>query len=212
MTSATGRRSSAAAQLARAGFTDPDRALRHLGDAALADVVHARTGFHATSEAFTDATADLVAALGRTADPDAALLGVVRWVEALAVGVDRDTDPGRVQSVAAALNLLRGGDLPDVVGTRARLFAVLGGSSALTDHLVRHPRHWTVFASASAPDPAELRAELLAAVGADGGAGVPIATTGRAGRSPGDALRVAYRRRLVGLAGRDLSSPEPAAV
>ncbi len=160
----------------------------------------------------TDGTAALVRALGRTADPDQALLGLVRWAESLTAGLDRESSPGDVEGVAAALNLLRGGDVAEVVGTLARLLGVLGGSMALADHLVRHPRHWTVLASAVPPDPAELRAELLVAVGADPDAPDPVATQGRSGRSPDDALRVAYRRRLVGLAGRDLAAADPLAV
>ncbi|WP_432564997.1 bifunctional [glutamine synthetase] adenylyltransferase/[glutamine synthetase]-adenylyl-L-tyrosine phosphorylase [Kineococcus sp. SYSU DK003] len=207
MTTTPGRRSSAAAQLVRAGFADPDRALRLLRDPALAGVVRAEGELE-----FGDGTADLIRALGRTADPDQALLGLVRWAEALTAGSDRDSPPGDVEGEAAALNLLRAGDVPAVVGTRARLLAVLGGSMALADHLCRHPRHWTVLVSAVPPDPAELRTEFLAAVGADPGAPVPVATTGRSGRTPTDALRVTYRRRLLGLAGRDLASADPLSV
>ncbi|GAB3453902.1 bifunctional [glutamine synthetase] adenylyltransferase/[glutamine synthetase]-adenylyl-L-tyrosine phosphorylase [Kineococcus endophyticus] len=205
--SAQGRRTSASAQLVRAGFADPDRALKLLRDHALHGVVRAEG-----DGAFDDGTADLVRALGRTADPDQALLGLVRWAESLTAGLDRESAPGDVEGVAAALNLLRGGDAPDVVGTLARLLGVLGGSVALADHLVRHPRHWTVLASSVPPDPAELRAELLAAVGADPDDPAPVATEGRSGRAPVDALRVAYRRRLVGLAGRDLAAADPLAV
>ncbi|NAZ75857.1 bifunctional [glutamine synthetase] adenylyltransferase/[glutamine synthetase]-adenylyl-L-tyrosine phosphorylase [Kineococcus sp. T13] len=201
---AAGRRASAAAQLVRAGSTDPERALRLLRDPALAGVVRG-DGEHE----FTDATAGLVRALGRTADPDQALLGLVRWAESLTAGLDRDADPAQAQAAAVALDLLRAGDVAQVVGTRARLLAVLGGSLALADHLVRHPRHWTVLAAAVPPDPGELRAELLAAVGADPADPVPVATTGRGGLPPADALRVAYRRRLVGLAGRDLAAADP---
>nr|WP_205709403.1 bifunctional [glutamine synthetase] adenylyltransferase/[glutamine synthetase]-adenylyl-L-tyrosine phosphorylase [Kineococcus siccus] len=195
--------------LARAGFADPERALALLRDRALADVVDVGEDGSVPAD---DATASLVRALGRTADPDQALLALVRWCEALAGGLDRASAPHEAEGVAAAFNLLRGGDLRDAVGTRARLLAVLGGSVALGDHLVRYPRHWTVLASASAPDAGELRAELLRAVGADPSAAVPVAGQGRRGRPPGDALRVAYRRRLVGLAGRDLAAADPTAV
>ncbi|NAZ88394.1 hypothetical protein, partial [Kineococcus indalonis] len=85
MSTAPGRRTSATAQLARAGFTDPARGLRLLRDAALDGVV--RVG--ADGEPLDDeATTSLVRALGRTADPDQALLGLVRWAEALAAGAD----------------------------------------------------------------------------------------------------------------------------
>ncbi|WP_432541067.1 bifunctional [glutamine synthetase] adenylyltransferase/[glutamine synthetase]-adenylyl-L-tyrosine phosphorylase [Kineococcus sp. SYSU DK002] len=205
--STPGRRSSAAAQLVRAGFADPERSLRLLRDPALAGVVRAE------GEAELAAgTGALVRALGRTADPDQALLGLVRWAEALTAGTDRDTPPADAEVVAAALDLLRGGDAPGAGGTLARLLGVLGGSVALGDHLVRHPGHWTVLVSAVPPDPGELRAELLTAVGADPGAAVPVADPGRCPRAPEDELRIAYRRRLLGLAGRDLASPDPLAV
>ncbi|WP_432513400.1 bifunctional [glutamine synthetase] adenylyltransferase/[glutamine synthetase]-adenylyl-L-tyrosine phosphorylase [Kineococcus sp. SYSU DK001] len=205
--STPGRRSSAAAQLVRAGFADPERCLRLLRDPALAGVVRAE------GEAeLTGGTGALVRALGRTADPDQALLGLVRWAEALTAGTDRDTSPADAEVVAAALDLLRGGDAPGTGGTLARLLGVLGGSVALGDHLVRHPAHWTVLVSAVPPDPGELRAELLTAVGADPAADVPVADPGRCRRAPEDELRVAYRRRLLGLAGRDLASADPLAV
>ncbi|ABS04759.1 bifunctional [glutamine synthetase] adenylyltransferase/[glutamine synthetase]-adenylyl-L-tyrosine phosphorylase [Kineococcus radiotolerans] len=216
-----GRRSSAAAQLVRAGFADPDRAARLLRDPALAGVVQPPGEPGEQGEQgpgprpdreFTGGTGALVRALARTADPDQALLGLVRWAEALTAGLDRSSPPHEVEAVAAALDLLRSGDAPDVVGTRARLLAVLGGSVALADHLVRHPGHWTVLVAGTSPDPGELRTELLAAVGADAGDPAPVATTGRGGRTPTDALRVAYRRRLLGLAGRDLASADPLAV
>ncbi|NIZ92670.1 bifunctional [glutamine synthetase] adenylyltransferase/[glutamine synthetase]-adenylyl-L-tyrosine phosphorylase [Kineococcus rubinsiae] len=205
----TGRRAGALALLVRAGFADPERALKLLRDRALADVVEVDEDGSVPAE---HATTSLVRALGRTADPDQALLALVRWTEALAGGLDRASAPHEAEGVAAAFNLLRDGDLREAVGTRARLLAVLGGSVALGDHFVRYPRHWTVLASASAPDAGELRAELLQAVGADPAAAVPVAGQGRRGRPPGDALRIAYRRRLVGLAGRDLASPDPTAV
>src|SRR5207249_726538 len=122
-----------------------------------------------------------VAALGGAAAPDLALGGVARLLEAL------PTD-GRDRLVAA----LREDD-----ALRERLLAVLGTSAALGDHLARHPDHWTVLADPSLLTTrltAEaLRAELVAAVGS---------VTAAQGA---DALRVAYRRRLLGLAARDMS-------
>ncbi|NAZ85805.1 bifunctional [glutamine synthetase] adenylyltransferase/[glutamine synthetase]-adenylyl-L-tyrosine phosphorylase, partial [Kineococcus indalonis] len=108
------------------------------------------------------------------------------------------------QQGQVALQLERG-DLRAVLGP-------LGGSVALGDHLVRHPGHWTALVPASAPDPGELRAELLSAVGADPAAAVPVAEPAAAGTAGAEALRVAYRRRLVGLAGRDLAAADPTAV
>ncbi|WP_432493293.1 bifunctional [glutamine synthetase] adenylyltransferase/[glutamine synthetase]-adenylyl-L-tyrosine phosphorylase [Kineococcus gypseus] len=204
MSLAPGRRTSATAQLARAGFTDPARALGLLRDAALAGVVRVGGDDDPLED---EATAGLVRALRRTADPDQALLGLVRWAGSL--GARAGSGASRL---GAARELLRGDDPDEGAGTRARLLAVLGGSVALGDHLVRHPEHWTVLASAGAPDAAELRAELLAAVGADPAAEVPVAEAAAAGTPGAEALRVAYRRRLVGLAGRDLATADPTAV
>jgi [glutamine synthetase] adenylyltransferase / [glutamine synthetase]-adenylyl-L-tyrosine phosphorylase len=81
---------------------------------------------------------------------------------------------------------------------RARLAAVLGVSAALGGHLARHPGDWTVLSGPGAlrrPSAGELTGELLAAVGA-------------AGTDPATALRIAYRRRLLHLAGRDLTGAD----
>ncbi|HEY7144347.1 MAG TPA: bifunctional [glutamine synthetase] adenylyltransferase/[glutamine synthetase]-adenylyl-L-tyrosine phosphorylase [Streptosporangiaceae bacterium] len=81
-------------------------------------------------------------------------------------------------------------------GTRARLTAVLGASAALGEHLARHPEHWRVLTGPGAlarPGAVQLRAELAAAAGP------------RASPDPVTALRVAYRRRLLHLAARDLT-------
>ena len=78
---------------------------------------------------------------------------------------------------------------------RARLSAVLGLSAALGDHLVRHPDHWRVLSGldiADRPDAAEVRAAMLAAVGADPELAQPVASGAEL-----DALRVAYRRHAV---------------
>ena len=74
-------------------------------------------------------------------------------------------------------------------GLRARLAAVLGTSAALADHLRRHPADWRLLSGPGAeraPEAGELRADLLEA-------------------SQPDQLRVAYRRRLLRLAARDLT-------
>jgi glutamate-ammonia-ligase adenylyltransferase len=91
-----------------------------------------------------------------------------------------------------------------------RLTAVLGASAALGDHLVRHPAHWRVLAGPDAlrsPSGAELRAELLAATGAGAADLRPSAPAGEqpGGADPVAALRIAYRRRLLHLAARDLT-------
>jgi [glutamine synthetase] adenylyltransferase / [glutamine synthetase]-adenylyl-L-tyrosine phosphorylase len=82
-------------------------------------------------------------------------------------------------------------------GFRERLLAVLGASAALGGHLARHPEDWRVLHGPHAlqrPTSDEIRGELLTA----------------AEDQPGDptALRMAYRRRLLHLAARDLTGAE----
>ena len=98
-------------------------------------------------------------------------------------------------------------------GLRSRLTAVLGASAALGDHLARHPDDWQVLSGPDAlrsPAAAELRADLLMAVGAKPGDPDPVADPARAqGEDPATAavtaLAAAYRRRLLHLAARDLT-------
>ena len=88
-----------------------------------------------------------------------------------------------------------------------RLCSVLGASSALTHHLVRHPEQWreltdptlgTTRAAAYA-----VREAMLTAVGADPHSAAPVA--GLPDAEAVDALRVEYRRILLRLASRDLA-------
>ena len=87
---------------------------------------------------------------------------------------------------------------------------VLGASAALGEHLARHPADWRLLTGdvPVAPGPvSELRAELLAAVGAD-----PVTRAGSrapAGGDPATRLRVGYRRRLLRLAAGDLTGEVP---
>ncbi|MFK4102760.1 bifunctional [glutamine synthetase] adenylyltransferase/[glutamine synthetase]-adenylyl-L-tyrosine phosphorylase [Streptomyces sp. NPDC019531] len=108
MTAAPGRRSSTFTRLLRHGFTDPSAAERLLESAELSAVRNDPV---------------LLEALGATADPDLALHGLVRLLEA---------QPGRelLDTVIAAKPL------------RDRLLGVLGASAALAEHLARHPRDW----------------------------------------------------------------------
>ncbi|MFJ2903431.1 bifunctional [glutamine synthetase] adenylyltransferase/[glutamine synthetase]-adenylyl-L-tyrosine phosphorylase [Streptomyces sp. NPDC087212] len=108
---APGRRSSTFTRLLRHGFTDPSAAERLLDSAELSGVRDDPV---------------LLEALGATADPDLALLGLVRLLEA-------QPDPSRrelLDTLIAAKPL------------RDRLLGVLGASAALGDHLARHPRDW----------------------------------------------------------------------
>ncbi|NKZ07643.1 bifunctional [glutamine synthetase] adenylyltransferase/[glutamine synthetase]-adenylyl-L-tyrosine phosphorylase [Actinomadura latina] len=126
---------------------------------------------------------ELLDALGGTADPDLALDGLLR----LLASAEEKGVAGELRAALAA-----------EPGTRERLTAVLGVSAALGDHLARHPDHWRVLRDGPPPE-GDPRAELLAAVGADPSADEPVA-----GGDSLVALRVAYRRRLLALAGRDL--------
>ncbi|GAB3858773.1 bifunctional [glutamine synthetase] adenylyltransferase/[glutamine synthetase]-adenylyl-L-tyrosine phosphorylase [Nocardioides maradonensis] len=147
--------------LIRAGFADIDRARAEL-------------------DAFGSDGDALLSCLGRTADPDAALIGLGRLAVALG-----DDGPAMVSAVAAD------------EGTAMRLLSVLGASSALADHLVSHPGHWLELADptlgSTRPAAYHLRAVLLAAV------------EGRSDAEACDALRVEYRRQLLRIAARDLT-------
>ena len=80
---------------------------------------------------------------------------------------------------------------------------MLGVSSGLADHLARHAEDAGILrGTVTRPEPDELRAGLLRAVGADpGDPDDPVAT----GREPTAALAAAYRRCLLHLAARDLT-------
>ena len=133
------------------------------------------------------ADADLLASLAAAADPDLALATLARM-------------PLSGDLLAA---------LRADAGLRSRLTAVLGASAALGDHLARHPADWQVLSGPDAlrsPGAAELRADLLLAVGAKPGDPEPVADpAGARGRNPATALPAAYRRRLLHLAARDLT-------
>ncbi|WP_457492875.1 bifunctional [glutamine synthetase] adenylyltransferase/[glutamine synthetase]-adenylyl-L-tyrosine phosphorylase [Streptomyces sp. P5_D11] len=121
MTTVPGRRSSTFTRLLRHGFTDPSAAERLLDLPALSTVR-------------TDSV--LLDALGATADPDLALKGLVRLVEA----VDADERRVLLDTLITAKPL------------RDRLLGVLGASEALGDHLARHPRDWHALVTYEATD------------------------------------------------------------
>ncbi|MDT0435151.1 MULTISPECIES: bifunctional [glutamine synthetase] adenylyltransferase/[glutamine synthetase]-adenylyl-L-tyrosine phosphorylase [Streptomyces] len=156
---APGRRSSTFTRLLRHGFTDPSAAERLLDSAELAAVRDDPV---------------LLEALGATADPDLALLGLVRLLEAQPGSLARRE---LLDTVIAAKPL------------RDRLLGVLGASAALADHLARHPRDWEVLVTYEPSDlhPGVLEFEHGLAEAAD-----PVA------------LRVAYRRCLLSIAARDV--------
>ncbi len=128
---------------------------------------------------------DLLGELIAAADPDLALISLARIVE-------------RDAGVLGAMRL--------DPALRHRLIALLGVSAALGDHLVRHPDHYRLLEDGPAlqrPADGELRADLLAAVGADPAAPEPVARA--ADTAALSALRVAYRGRLLRLAARDVT-------
>ncbi|WP_411105869.1 bifunctional [glutamine synthetase] adenylyltransferase/[glutamine synthetase]-adenylyl-L-tyrosine phosphorylase [Streptomyces sp. cmx-4-9] len=116
-----GRRSSTFIRLLRSGFTDPSAAARLLDADALAAV---------------RADPVLLDALGATADPDLALLGLVRLAEAQ----PPEELPGLLDTLVSAKPL------------RDRLLGVLGASEALADHLARHPLDWQALVTYEAAD------------------------------------------------------------
>ncbi len=124
------------------------------------------------------ADAPLVSALAAAADPDLAVAGLARLAH------DREL-----------LDAMRADP-----GLRARLTAVLGVSPKLADHLWRHGGDWRLLAGEAADEPpadGELTADLLGAVSPGSAA--------RPEMSPADRLKIAYRRRLLRLAARDLT-------
>ncbi|MCX4233140.1 bifunctional [glutamine synthetase] adenylyltransferase/[glutamine synthetase]-adenylyl-L-tyrosine phosphorylase [Streptomyces ortus] len=154
-----GRRSSTFSRLLRHGFTDPSAAERLLDSPQLAAV--------------TDDPV-LLDALGATADPDLALLGLVRIVEA------QENDAGRrelLDTLIAAKPL------------RDRLLGVLGASDALGDHLARHPLDWQALVTYEAQDLHP---------------GVTEFEHGLAEADDPVSLRIAYRRCLLSIAARDV--------
>ncbi|MBT2403627.1 MULTISPECIES: bifunctional [glutamine synthetase] adenylyltransferase/[glutamine synthetase]-adenylyl-L-tyrosine phosphorylase [unclassified Streptomyces] len=116
-----GRRNSTFIRLLRSGFTDPSAAARLLDAEVLAAVR-------------TDSV--LLDALGATADPDLALLGLVRLAEAQ---TPEDLPP-LLDTLVSAKPL------------RDRLLGVLGASEALGDHLARHPHDWQTLVTYEAAD------------------------------------------------------------
>lgn len=179
--------SSLRGRLVRAGFTDAARAADLLQDADLAALLEGRAE-------------DLIGPLASTASPDEALLALTRLATAL---VRLPADGGTWRSV-----LLDGGPVRD------RVLAVLGASSALADHLVRHPGDLEALAGPSpiGHDARAVRAELLRSVGADPDSPNPAAAVGPDGPSATDLARRAYRRRLLMIAAADLVHAEPLSV
>ena len=192
------RQVSRTAALRRLGFAEASVAEARLQEPALAGLVAPAPGV------------PLEDSLGRAADPDLALLTLLRLAEAAEVA-------GEGPLLARALS---------EDGARARLLAVLGMSTALGNALVARPAQVALFTEENGHDdegaagqtagsavlrrPAHrVRAELLAAVGADAESPAPVATV--AGRDGVNALRRAYRSRLMQIAAEDLTCADPLA-
>lgn len=196
--------------LVRLGFAEPEKAEHLLADPALAKLFAGcrvaswqrpgtspaieparppgRSGASGLVEPEAPAV-DLPELLSRAADPDLALLALVRLAEAVQDAPrGSDTDAASLREV-----LLEAGD------AAVRLVAVLGGSRALAEHLAVHPGQWRCAADATQPTAAELREALVAAVQPDV----------RGERSAADALRVGYRAQLLRIAALDLSVEDP---
>ncbi|MEU0968151.1 bifunctional [glutamine synthetase] adenylyltransferase/[glutamine synthetase]-adenylyl-L-tyrosine phosphorylase [Streptomyces sp. NPDC005917] len=154
-----GRRSSTFTRLLRHGFTDASAAERLLDSAELAAVRDDPV---------------LLEALGATADPDLALRGLVRLLEA---------QPGPTAHQELLDTLIAAKPLRD------RLLGVLGASAALADHLARHPRDWEALVTY---EPRDLHPGVAEFERGLAEAGDPVA------------LRVAYRRCLLSIAARDV--------
>ncbi|MGW5358685.1 bifunctional [glutamine synthetase] adenylyltransferase/[glutamine synthetase]-adenylyl-L-tyrosine phosphorylase [Actinopolymorpha pittospori] len=127
---------------------------------------------------------------GQAADPDQAFALLLDLLAA-------SPDPPELEARLRADPLLRG-----------RLVRVLGASTGLAEHLIRHPENVQELAdpdlAAVRPAAWALRATLVASVGADPRGSEPVAAS--AEPDVADALRVAYHRLLLRLAVRDLSN------
>jgi glutamate-ammonia-ligase adenylyltransferase len=125
----------------------------------------------------TDAHVELLWSLSRAPDADAALRAMVRLAEA--AGDEWD----ELNSVLLKDRCLRG-----------RLFAVLGSSLALGDHLVAHPRSWHLLQGQLVLPPVSELRRIFAGV---------VTETPRA--TVGPALQKLYRDRLLVLAALDVA-------
>lgn len=153
----------------------------------------------------TQQTLPLVWCIAATGDPDLALNTMVRIYEALG---DREKE-----------KLTQ--ELVDDEALRVRLIALLGGSTALGDHLAAHPKLWQQLAL-PLPEPTEMMQQLLGVIEAQPAAYVEseeeasdpaskdLSTPGtyRAGLEEAEArplLKSTYRTLMMRLAAHDLA-------
>ncbi len=156
----------------------------------------ARAGFTDAARAVADLD-DLTSAMARA---DGAAPVPTGLVDVLAQAADPDAALACLVRLVAA-----GGEVPGIVERGGepllRLVRVLGASRALGDHLARHPDQLAAMVTGGLRATAE---EVLATLRA--------AVTERGGQSADDALKVAYRGRLLGIAADDLAAADPAAI
>jgi len=172
-------------RLTRIGFADPVTAGVLLCGGPLA-ILDPDTSDPADAEAGA-----VLSAIGRAADPDQALSMLAQLV---------------VQDVGS--QVLAG--LRRSAEYRTRLLGVFGASRALADHVLANPTHALALLGSARElaSTAAAGARILASVGADpedpvtGTAGTPATLTGS---SAVIALRTAYRRELLVVAGQDLA-------
>ncbi|SPT54124.1 Glutamate-ammonia-ligase adenylyltransferase [Actinomyces bovis] len=232
------RRVSPRARLLRAGFADTDRALRLLEDPVLAKWVDLSgspqeavppqglpTPVEEQIPELPEPLLALAETLGDCADPDLALINLLRLVQACqdrhgangeAAGrvTEGTGEPAYEQTLRVILN--PNADDADndytagIAFQRRRLVAVLGASQALGDFLVAHPEYLGELAHAQAwdapgqPPVAKLLSDAVAAA-----LRATYSQPAARRRAGINALRRAYYRRLLALAADDLTSPDP---
>jgi glutamate-ammonia-ligase adenylyltransferase len=234
----TARQESFAARLVRLGFADPARAEVLLADPALAEVVGpgpdgpdagllAAIGESADPDLALFGLVRLFESLGAAPTPEVGATGSRAHIErALAVDglVRRRLLAVLGSSTTLADHLGRhpehwvvlaeedvpSGDFPDAEESVTEPGALPGALTRAESLPAGEPLAGTGSLPAGSVLADLLRTDLLRAVGADPQAPVPVATLDLAEGI--DALRVAYRRRLLSLAARDLSAPDPLVV
>ena len=126
----------------------------------------------------TDAHVELLWSLSRAPNADSALRAMVRIADAL------EGDWDELNRALVKDRSLRG-----------RLFAVLGSSLALGDHLFAHPKSWHLLAgTVTLPSAEQLRREFAA-----------VAESATDARSIQSSLRILYRDRMLVLAALDVA-------
>ncbi|WP_435173403.1 bifunctional [glutamine synthetase] adenylyltransferase/[glutamine synthetase]-adenylyl-L-tyrosine phosphorylase [Gordonia hongkongensis] len=142
----------------------------------------------------TPESVDVLWALSRSPDADLALRTLVRLRSA--VGDEWSEIDGLVRTERAF---------------RGRLFAVIGSSDALADHLVAEPSSWRLLLADELPDRAEVDRLMLASVGAEPVPGEVekgnrVYRSALTGPKAVIALRLAYRNLILQLAAHDVAS------